>query len=508
MKKINYKNINTGGINRRKFLYNTAGGIASAATASSFSQRALADENVKRLIVWYVPEGCAQQAFWPVNTGNIVINPDAGFDDNKLTPNPGGRKGQGQGNPSNHWENKSGKMASYCLQPFMGMENDFSMYSGFQNYGGDEKNTSDDHVRAISGALTGGTVKGGSVDRVVGREIQGSSAFEAAYFSVYGAFVNGQGTADYFLSPVRTIGGGYTGSPIWNPVEVFNTLGIAAGVDDSQYVQLNALKAVEKRIKEIQCAGGEEARTKLESLLEVYQRVAQSTQSLIGQNDAGGSVRVAIPDGWADPDNIVNDRRDGSHYWNNSDNFTKMLDIAIDSTVAAFALDRTRVSTIQCCGTGQDSGSLDKNHYRKLDLWAGQGRQEFEGNTDLNDHYMSHNGQDITKRNQARIFQWYYSKLARLVQKLKDTPDGTGSLFDNTMIVACSEFGGRDHHHHDTPFMVFGGDNIDFRKGQYIDSYDRNAKTHLDSASFLHGVTKTMGLNIDKFGRSTSAFTL
>ncbi|WP_053982277.1 DUF1552 domain-containing protein [Marinagarivorans algicola] len=505
-------------LKRRSFLASSAASVASISMANLFCNQALAQNSgIKRFIVWYVPEGCAQQAFWPKNTGNLEINPMASFNNNSLAPTNGAKKGRdpGENNPSNRANGRMNtNMASYCLKPLQGLESEMALYSGFQNYGDPEFN--DDHWRTVSAALTGGKKKQGSIDQIVGKAFRApSNVRDSAYFSVYGQHVNNSGSDNGYLSPVRTIGsGGYTGSSIWNPVEVFKEIfpsGVPVKANPGEPVdlpysdleaRLGALNAIEQRLEQVKCVGGEQARNKLEALLASYQKLVINTEGSIRaeQVQASQDVKVDIPDNWKN--GITNSTRDLSKYWNQHTNFEKLMDIAIDSTVAALALDRTRVSMLQFSASGNDSGSANHDHYKTIKLPYNQTLEP----GDTNDHFFGHFSGDPKRRNQARVYQWYYSKLRQLVDKLKAIPDGNGeTLFDSTMILATSEFGSYDHYYHDVPHMILGGNQMNFQKGQYIDVHNG---AHRDSADLLYGVTNSLGLNLGNFGNSTNAFTV
>jgi hypothetical protein len=64
---------------------------------------------------------------------------------------------------------------------------------------------------------------------------------------------------------------------------------------------------------------------------------------------------------------------------------------------------------------------------------------------------------------------WYAQKLAQFITMLKNTPDVTGSLFDNTIIFHCSELGdGAPHKTDRVPFIFIGGGALGFNLGQSI----------------------------------------
>ena len=514
MKKLNkskFKNFN-----RREFLCNTAGGVAAASMVSAFAQRALAQENIKRFIVWYVPEGCAQQAFWPVkNPGDFIIKDASQYQEfkdengnaNSLIPASGT-------DPVETLKDKffDERMAGYCLTPLKEHEGDFSLYGGFQNryFGGD------DHKNAVSGALTGGKQDEGSIDQIVGNHEAFKSVVSSIYLPIWGHHVNSGSPSSDYLSPIRSKGGVMPGN--WNPMEVHNELwpinkripGPMPSGDAITYgafnARLDALRAVEQRLAAIKCIGGEEARHRMEVLLQSFQQVETSTQSILDaeKNAAQSGIDVTgdIPDGW--PQDTQGSGR--SKYWNNSDYFEKLVDVSIDITVAALALDRTRVSAMQFSGSGNEGNDIDTQHYRKV-----ASLQNILEPGSVNDHYLGHSGEgdDRRRRNQARVFRWYYSKLARLIQRLKDIPDGNGQrMFDNTLILVASEFGSHDHRYGNIPYMIFGGDNVNFTKGQYISAFNTAGSGHRNGADLMYGITNSLGLNRDHFGVSTTPFSI
>ncbi len=64
---------------------------------------------------------------------------------------------------------------------------------------------------------------------------------------------------------------------------------------------------------------------------------------------------------------------------------------------------------------------------------------------------------------------WYAQKLAKFIAMMKATPDVTGTLFDNTIILHCSELGdGAPHKTDRVPFVFIGGGALGFNLGQAI----------------------------------------
>ena len=494
-------------LNRRELIKHTAAVAGATSISTAMVERALAvDSNIKRVIFWYVPEGCAQQAFWPANTGSLNINMNASIN--------------GKNPRSNNESIRSyidASQASYCLQPLKSLENDISLYSGFKNQG--TAGITEPHKTVVASALTGGKPNEGSIDQILGRKMQGSSPIASIYSAMWGHHVHNKGANDDYMSPVRTIGGGTTGSSNWNPMVtykvVFGNNGVPApsggnGVVPfgSEHAQLEMLKAMEARLEQVKCVGGLEARDKYETLLASYKQLETQTAALLKKAEEeaqsnGPDVRFDIPNGWM---NTSGSRTDLSKYWSQPENYELLMDISINTTVAAMALDRTRVSIMQFSGSGTDIGPAAKNHYRVFNRTDGSGKgiPGLEGGA-VNDHYLGHDPDPVRRRNQARIFRWYYGKLAELIEKLKATPDGSGTLFDSTLVVTCSEFSMFNHRAHDMPFIVAGGLGGRVKTGQYLDC--RQNGNFRNAADFFLGISRAIDVNLNHFGTSTNAFT-
>ena len=105
-------------MNRRALIKHTAAMTGAASISTAMIERALAaDSNIKRVIFWYVPEGCAQQAFWPANTGNLNINMDASVNGKNTKSNNGSIR--------NYID---ASQAGFCLQPLKSHQGDISLY--------------------------------------------------------------------------------------------------------------------------------------------------------------------------------------------------------------------------------------------------------------------------------------------------------------------------------------------------------------------------------------------
>ncbi|WP_053979298.1 DUF1552 domain-containing protein [Marinagarivorans algicola] len=498
--------------NRRDFIRTNTAAIASTSLMGSFVERALAQNtNFKRCIIWYTPEGCTQRAYWPRSFGDLNINMGASINGLDII----------RPDNINNWEvvgdaidrNRSGNFiedtsgaATYILQPLKKHEQDINLYSGFYNTGDEGQN--DDHAKAVGGALTGGTPKQGSFDQVIGSRLgKGASSI---YMPVYGAHVKGRGAADSYTSPARSVGGGTFGSSNWNPMDTYMQLfrnGIPDGANNTMtgyspdYGRANFLEQAAAQIEAVKCLGGEQARHKMEVLLASFEKLEKEALANLDLSGSDPSVNVNfnVPNGWT---NTNGNTTDTSKYWAKPENFGKLVDIAIDTTVAALALDRTRCSLMQFSGSGTLAVPALGQHYTHLNIPGFEAR----GNDQRHDHEMGHaNGNKVkARRDHARIQRWYYGRLAYLTQRLKEIPDGAGTLFDSTLIIATSEFSTYDHRRENMPYMTIGHLDGSMKTGQHYNGRKgNNLRAH--SELFL-GWAHALGVNVSRFGKASNAY--
>jgi hypothetical protein len=114
-------------------------------------------------------------------------------------------------------------------------------------------------------------------------------------------------------------------------------------------------------------------------------------------------------------------------------------------------------------------------------------------------HPTSHHGNDPEKLAKiAKINTFHVSLFARFLEKLKSTPDGDGSLLDNTVYLYGSGMGNSSlHDHEDLPILVAGGAACGMRGGRHI---------HYENGTPLANLHLTLlervGVRVDSFGDS------
>ena len=115
-------------------------------------------------------------------------------------------------------------------------------------------------------------------------------------------------------------------------------------------------------------------------------------------------------------------------------------------------------------------------------------------------HPLSHHGDDPDKiERMSKINTFHVSLFAEYLEKLKNTPEGNGSLLDNVLILYGSGIGNPNvHNHTNLPIIVAGGAAGGMQGNRHIRFKDVTplANLHL---SLLDKV----GVNIDSFADST-----
>ena len=99
----------------------------------------------------------------------------------------------------------------------------------------------------------------------------------------------------------------------------------------------------------------------------------------------------------------------------------------------------------------------------------------------------------------AQINRYHASMLAYLLEKMKATPDGDGSLLDHSMVLYGSAMSDGNKHNHDPlPVLLAGGASGQLKGGRHL----RFAQ-HTTMSNLLLAMLDKVGVPMDHFGDST-----
>jgi hypothetical protein len=114
-------------------------------------------------------------------------------------------------------------------------------------------------------------------------------------------------------------------------------------------------------------------------------------------------------------------------------------------------------------------------------------------------HQLSHHGLDAEKIEQlSRIEAAQVASWGAFVRKLKETPEGDGTLLDHTMVLLTSNLGNASAHDNKNMPVLFAGGG--FRHGQHL-AFDQ--KNNYPLPNLYVSAAQRLGLETDKFATST-----
>ena len=135
-------------------------------------------------------------------------------------------------------------------------------------------------------------------------------------------------------------------------------------------------------------------------------------------------------------------------------------------------------------------------------IWGYSGqhwRYEWAGVTNVADsgHDEVHHLAGARRNDYITMARWDWNHLRLFIERLRDTPDGEGSLLDTTLVLGISFFG--QHHQLDRlPVMFAGGTAAGLQTGRLVQLGEgRNNDTVLTSYAHLMGVPELAGFGDD-----------
>jgi hypothetical protein len=130
--------------------------------------------------------------------------------------------------------------------------------------------------------------------------------------------------------------------------------------------------------------------------------------------------------------------------------FPNIVKAQFEMIARSLACDITRVATLMAAPSRSDV----------VMTWLG---------LDKAHHEVSHMGETAAATLLTQINGWYAQQISDFITTLKSIPEGTGTVFDNTVILWCNELGlGSSHTHTRVPFLLAGKCGGYFKTGRYL----------------------------------------
>jgi hypothetical protein len=338
-----------------------------------------------------------------------------------------------------------------------------------------------DHARAGATWLTGvhpkktggfGIQAGVSADQIAAQELGKSTEFASLELSIDSPSLAGSCDSGYSCAYTNTISWRSETTPLpmeVNPRVVFERL-FGDGQSTDPAARLKALQ--EQRsildylagsLDRIETKLGQSDRRKLTEYLEAIRDIERRIQKAEERNAAVEVPLINRPS--AIPEDL-----------------TEHMKLMMDLQVIAFQADLTRVITFMMGREGSNRS------YRHLGVPDGH-------------HNCTHHQNDPEKIEKTTLIDTYHVQMfSYMVDKLKATPDGDGSLLDHSMILYGSSLSdGNNHLHDNLPLVLVGGGAGSIKGGRHVKYAGETPMNNL-----LLTMLETAGVQTsEKFGDST-----
>ena len=164
------------------------------------------------------------------------------------------------------------------------------------------------------------------------------------------------------------------------------------------------------------------------------------------------------------------------------ESFDEHIKLQYDLIALAFQADITRVATVL--------GARDLTN-----------RNYPASGTNTGFHAGSHHAENPDKiADYAKINRYHVQMLAHLLDKLKSTPDGDGTLLDHSLVLYGTNMGNSNQHqHYDVPHVLAGGASGQLKGGRHLAYPSKTVST----GNLLLSVLDMFGFAADSIGDST-----
>ncbi|HEV8394240.1 MAG TPA: DUF1552 domain-containing protein [Vicinamibacterales bacterium] len=367
------------------------------------------------------------------------------------------------------------------LEPF---RNQVTIVSGLHNRAAESLGDGNgDHTRSTASWLTGAHIKrtegsdlraGTSVDQAIAAQFKKDTPLPSLELAILPNSVTGGCDTGYSCAYGTTLAWASSTTPLptqSSPRLVFEQLFGDGGPASAQLAatrQKNSIidSAIEEMNK-LKAKLGAKDRGAVSDYLDVLREVERRIQQTEAKNAASPLPEYDRP-GIGTPERF--------------DDHAKLM---FDLQHLAFQGDITRVTTF---------------------MYGGEQRARMYPEIGLNEshHSMSHHGDNPENlRKYAKLCTWHVELFAYLVEKMRNTPDGDGTLLDHSMLmIGGGMSNGNIHSHMDVPIALVGG-GIGLKGNRHVATQMGTPLSNL-----LVTLANGAGVPIDSFGDSTGTLDL
>lgn len=161
--------------------------------------------------------------------------------------------------------------------------------------------------------------------------------------------------------------------------------------------------------------------------------------------------------------------------------YVEHIRLMYDMMVLAFQTDTTRIASFMLANSGSN------RRYTHVDVKGGH-------------HQLSHHRNDESKiRELQRVDEFLVTEYARFLNKLKEIPEGDGTLLDQCMILYGSGISDANRHNHgDLPIVMAGRGGGSIQPGRHL-----RVEKETPCANLFLSMLDRAGINEERFGDST-----
>ncbi len=367
------------------------------------------------------------------------------------------------------------------LKPLESLRREISVLSGLTHNGGRELGDgAGDHARAAASFLTGAHPRktagadihnGPSADQIAAQQFGSATKFASLELTLEAGGQAGSCDSGYSCAYTNNISWRTAETPMppeADPRQFFERL--FAGFDTSETAANRArrlkyeksiLDQVMEDTKRLQGSLGRTDRRKLDEYLDAVRAIEVRIE---GAEKAGAQQ---APD-FERPEGVPAE-------------FHEYAKLMLDMLFVAFQTDTTRIATMML---GREGSTRP---YREIDV------------PDAHHPITHHQGKKDLIEKITKINTYHVEQVAYFLKKLRDTPDGDGTLLDRSMIVYGSGISdGNAHHHHNLPVLLAGKGNGAFpNHGRHL-LYPKNTPM----SDLYVTMLERFGAKVDSFGDS------
>jgi len=375
----------------------------------------------------------------------------------------------------------------YILQPLQAHKSELLVLSGLtQDKGRSNGDGGGDHARSAGSWLTGvqplksegSRIRvGTSADQVAASAIGNQTRFASLELGLEPGRQGGKCDTGYSCAYSNNISWRNESTPMTreiNPRLVFERLfssampkDLSAAQQRREMAKKSILDFVLEDAKSLSAKVGGHDRQKLDEYLtavrEIELRVEQANRTVATAN-------TSVAAGYEIPEGVP-------------ESYEEHARLMCDMMVLAFQSDTTRICTFMLANEGSNRS------YRNVGVSDGH-------------HSLSHHQGDHAKQMKIReINRFHMQQYAYLLERLRNIPEGDGTLLDHCMIAYGAGLADGDRHDHgNLPILMAGRGGGTINPGRHI-----NYPAETPMCNLLVSMVNRMGAPVTHFGDSTGA---